>query len=493
MTEDEIPSPTELFPIRSDTTDAASLEDADLVLKERPRGRVLVTFARSWQSLAAIRSLGSRGLSVIAGDEYGVTPGAFSRYSDDSFVYPNPDTDPEGFLQALEKAVEAHRPPEGVPYVLLPVHRETYVVAAHVERLEKLGIRVAVAPSRLIERVRDKGRLVTEARRLGVKVPPTWQPGSAAEARTIAPEVDYPAVVKIRSGAAGVGIEKVESADEMVEAFERLVEAHGLEAPALPIVQRMVEGDDYCVTALLENGTIRAMATYCNVSKVWDNAPGAVRETVHAPGAEREARTLLEGLGWHGIAQVDFVWNGEEGSPAYLIEVNPRLFGGLFQVIASGIDYPWLLYRLALGEDISSDIEEAKLGVRTETPFLGMLALVRHLAESALSMKRLEGAWDEAKERIEGGEHWDGIVAFFRGLGEDGGDHRDEQLAKILEDNKDNLSQLMFGEDPLASLGLLYPVAVFLRHGKVTPELLVGVGRPEEDGEADERGADGPA
>ena len=32
-------------------------------------------------------------------------------------------------------------------------------------------------------------------------------------------------------------------------------------------------------------------------------------------------------------------------------------------------------------------------------------------------------------------------------------------------------------EDPLPSLGFLYPMAVFLKHGKVSTELLVSEGR----------------
>ena len=124
-----------------------------------PKGRAIVTFSRSWQALAAVRSLGARGIEVMTGDELAMTPGGLSKYSVDSFVYPSPAADPDGFLEALEEAIERFRPADGVPYVLLPVHRETYLVARHRERFAS-RIALALPPAETIDEVRDKGRLV---------------------------------------------------------------------------------------------------------------------------------------------------------------------------------------------------------------------------------------------------------------------------------------------------------------------------------------------
>ena len=50
---------------------------------------------------------------------------------------------------------------------------------------------------------------------------------------------------------------------------------------------------------------------------------------------------MLEHMNWHGIAEIDY-GQGPDGL-AYLIEVNPRFFGGLPQAIAANVDYPDLL------------------------------------------------------------------------------------------------------------------------------------------------------
>ncbi len=75
---------------------------------EQSAGRAIVTFARGWQTLVAVRSLGRRGVEVVAGDHYSMTPGSLSKYCTAKFKYPDPDRDPEGLLDALEAVVLEH-------------------------------------------------------------------------------------------------------------------------------------------------------------------------------------------------------------------------------------------------------------------------------------------------------------------------------------------------------------------------------------------------
>ncbi len=435
-------------------------------------GRAIVTFSRSWQALAAVRSLGGHGVEVITGDEIALTPGGLSKHSIDSFVYPNPAADPEGFLDALDEAIERFRPAPGVPYVLVPVHRETYLIARHRQRFES-RIALALAPAETIDQVRDKGRLVEIARQAGVETPRTWAPESAAELERLRGEIEPPVLVKVRSGVAGVGIERVDEAGRLVEVFERLAAGLGPDDRP-PIVQQLVPGEDYCVSALFDSGEPRAVLTYRNLRTIVEGAPGAVRRSVEAPAPEAAAIRLLEALDWHGIAEVDFMWTGREEDAAYLIEVNPRLFGGLFQAIASNVDYPWMLFRLALGEPVEPPAD-VDLQITTEAPVLGFLATLREAAESATRWTSLERAWDEAKEHLAQGELGAGIDSLLAGLREDlEGDDRLAAIRALLDERETTVSQLFAGDDPKAAIGLLYPLTVFLRHGKISAGSLVG-------------------
>ena len=100
-------------------------------------GRVIVTYARGWQSLAVTRSLGRRGVEVITADEVAMTPASFSKYSTASFTYPDCSKNPDEFLDKLESEIIKHKPDDpDTPYVLMPIHKETYLIAKHRERFE---------------------------------------------------------------------------------------------------------------------------------------------------------------------------------------------------------------------------------------------------------------------------------------------------------------------------------------------------------------------
>ena len=86
--------------------------------------KAILTFARGWNALSAARSLGRRGVQIIAGDEYRCSPTSFSRYTIENFLYPNPDEDPDGFLDKLEEVIRNNRV-AGEEYVLMPFHKET--------------------------------------------------------------------------------------------------------------------------------------------------------------------------------------------------------------------------------------------------------------------------------------------------------------------------------------------------------------------------------
>jgi predicted ATP-grasp superfamily ATP-dependent carboligase len=438
-------------------------------------GRVIVTYSRSWQALAAIRSLGRHGVEVVAADEYAITPGGMSRYTLTSFQYPGPGESAQAFLDALSKAIDEHAPGPGVPYVLMPIHQESYLIAKARERFEG-RIAVPLAPVEQFDLVRHKGRLARYAEARGFAVPKTWTPASVEDLESELDSITYPAFVKVPASAAGVGVQRVESKDELLRAFTEIVEQTGLDEDQRPIIQEAVEGEDLCVTGLFNKGSLRATMTYKNVITFpRHHGPGVVRETVSAPRLERLAADLLGEVGWHGMAQVDFRWTGKPEDPAYLLEINPRFFGGLFQSIESGVDYPWLLYQMTVNGDVTPP-ENVEIGTRTEAPVAGLLATLSEFLEREPDLGRMESAWSAAKRSFERGHAWSAARQLFTGLSETVDvEGRLERVRELLEQNEGNVSMLFDADDPLPVLGLVYPLAVFVRHGKLSADVLSSV------------------
>ena len=445
---------------------------------EQIAGRAVLTYARGWQSLAATRSLGRHGIEVVTGDEYALTPASFSRYSLANFRYPNPDAEPDAFLDRLEEVVREHRPASPqTPYVLMPIHKETYLLSRHRARFEPL-IRLPVPDIDHIEQVHDKGDLAAYAMDRGISTPRTWLPKSLDELRTTAAKIPLPAFVKLRASAAGVGIQKVDTAAELVSTFTGFLARYPVEDDALPLVQEAVPGDDYCVTTLFDRGQLRAAMTYHNLRAYpADKGASVLRETVAAPEMERIAGELLGGLGWHGVAELDFRWDGR--SEPKLIEVNPRFWGGLIQAVESGWDYPWLLFRLAVDGHVAAP-EATRTDVRTETPVLGFLATLEELADDEQRMAKLKQAFRDARADVKGGGSKRAAVRKLLGGLDDYADvkRRFGEVKRLLKEHEGNVYDVLSARDPLPALGILYPLAVFLKHGKLSMELITSEGGP---------------
>jgi len=448
-------------------------------------GRAIITYSRGWQALVATRSLGRRGVKVITGDEYAMTPASFSQYSIDEFRYPSPTQEPEKFLNALEEIIIKHKPgDEKTPYVLMPIHKETYLIARNRERFES-HIRVPVPDIAHIEQVHNKGTLAIAAMEQRIPIPKTWIPESTEHFNDLLATITLPAFVKLRESAAGVGIQKVDTTEELDSTVKHFIDHYKLQPKDYPIIQQAVPGDDYCVTTLFDHGKVVISMTYHNLRAFpAEKGAGVMRETVKAPQMEKVAADFLGQLGWHGVAELDFRWDGTiEGQP-YLIEINPRFWGGLSQAVESGWGYPWLLFRLAADGHVDPP-EEGRFDVRTETPILAFLATLQEIAGNDRRMDTLREAWRQTRHEFKEGSKRAGLRQFWSAA-KDFLDMRDrvKETKRLLEDHKDSVYDVLSGHDPLPVLGILYPLAVFLRHGKVNMELLTseGVPEPKNDG-----------
>lgn len=444
-----------------------------------PSPSAIVTYARGWPALATTRSLGRRGVRVLCGDSVGFAPATFSRYCAESFRYPDPRLDPEGFLCAVERVARAELA-AGREVVLIPVHSETYLIAEQRARFERLGVQLALPSHAQISQTRDKGKLADLADELGLTIPTTHRFADLSEVYRAAPDLSYPVFVKVRGSAAGVGIEKVDAPEELVSVYAAFVSGYGLGPEEMPIVQEAVPGDDICVSALFEEGRCVALHTYRNVRQFpRTTGAGVLRETVAAPEAEAVARRLLESLEWHGLAQLDFRW--EEGQTPYLIELNPRLFGGLPQAIAAGVDHPWLLFQMAQG--ISPETPVIDPEPRTETPVLGLLATFSEIRYD----EGLRAGFDQLRATLsagpEGEGRWRRFRAFLRELGSQA---NPSNVAAYLRDklavHRHTLNDVVHGDDPLPALGVLFPLSVALEHG--TLDTAVVLSEAVAEGEA---------
>ena len=446
-------------------------------------GRVIVTHSRGWHALAMVRSLGRRGVQVYCGEEAPFAPCFFSKYCVASFQHPSVGGDPEAFIDYMVEKVKELKPEDpDEPYVLMPVHKETWLIAEHRERFEGL-VTIPLTSHANMARTHDKGKLALLAEELGITIPPTRQFHDIDDLYRAIPEMTFPVFLKVREGAAGVGLKKCDSAEELTVTFREFVDGFGLEPDEYPLVQDFVKGEDYCVSALFDGGQRVAMMTYHNVRAFpRGTGAGALRETVALPEAEASAQLILEHLQWHGMAQLDYRI-GEDGT-AYLIELNPRFFGGLPQAIASGADYPWLLYRMACGESIGEE-PELDYEVVTEAPFVGLLATLDEIAHDERALGRLRRVADELGA-LKRGEETEGEDPRLKPLWDairDAANPSDIKayVKEMFEVHRGSINDVLQSDDPRPALGVLFPLALMLKHGKLSMGVITAEQEIAED------------
>ena len=96
-------------------------------------------------------------------------------------------------------------------------------------------------------------------------------------------------------------------------------------------------------------------------------------------------------------------------------------------------------------------------------------------------MEDLKEAWRRARHEFKDGSKRRGLRKTVKGL-KDFLDvkNRVSEAKKLLDVHKNNVYDVLSVSDPLPTLGVLYPLAVFFKHGKVNMELLTSEGGPRE-------------
>ncbi|HEX2056701.1 MAG TPA: ATP-grasp domain-containing protein, partial [Nitrospiraceae bacterium] len=130
------------------------------------------------------------------------------------------------------------------------------------------------------------------------------------------------------------------------------------------LLQEFVPGEGYGIFALFNGGKPRAWFAHRRLRDVVATGSGsAFRESIPIDGHMKEyAERLLTALQWHGVAMVEFKLDSRDHVPK-LMEVNGRFWNSLPLAIAAGVDFPFLLYRLAVDGDIEP-VESYEVGVR---------------------------------------------------------------------------------------------------------------------------------
>lgn len=332
---------------------------------------VIVTNAKNRIAYAIVKSLGEKGIDVFTSDFVPLSMSFASRFSKGHFLYPSPFHEQEAFIESIIENV--HRLGANV---LIPVFEETFLLAKHKEAVSR-HVRMAIPDYEQILMAHNKDRWLPMARRLGVPVPRTK---GALEMRNGKPvTLRFPVLVKPSQGGGAWGIVQVDSPEELQYLLAK--ESHVDRPWERFFVQEKIAGQVYCVAMVMNHGVLKGHVVYRQLRDYpFSGGQATLRVSVDHPEAVAHLEKLLRELNWHGICQADFLVEEKTGTP-YLIDVNPRFWGSLVQGIASGVDFPYLLYRIAVDGDVEA-VPRFKTGVMTRWIWGDLKTLPQGLKQS---------------------------------------------------------------------------------------------------------------
>lgn len=319
------------------------------------RPKVFVTDAQMRSSLAVIRSLGRKGLEVTGGEETKFTTGFFSKYCKHSVVYPSPKKDKDKFLEYLMELVN-----ENEYDVIFPMTDDTVVpIVKHKKEFSKHTI-VPFPDYDILINAIDKAKTLRIAIENNIPCPETHFIDNLSDLEEIRNNLSYPIIIKPTRGFGARGVELCESEDDLELKSREVYAVHG----SFLAQEYIPHGDELGVYALFNfDSEPRAVTVQRRIrSYPVSGGPSTLRESIKNSELVEIAFELLKILKWQGVAMVEFRVDPREGIPK-LMEVNPRFWGSLQLSILTGVDFPYLLYKLVTEGDIKP-VMDYKEGVK---------------------------------------------------------------------------------------------------------------------------------
>jgi predicted ATP-grasp superfamily ATP-dependent carboligase len=312
-------------------------------------GKILIIGAEENPSLPIIESLSNKGIEVHVASHKKVCVGFLSKHTHNRFVYPSPYTDEQGFIGALCDHVRR----EGFNVTFVTGDRPTDLLVKH-QDLFSQHTRLPLVDFHRYVNCRDKTRTMKLAAKAGVPTPKTYYPDEEPLEK-LAEEMIYPVVLKPNTSDGARGISYPKNSDELKTLFQKTVANFG---PCH--IQEFIPhtGMQYKAELLLDrNSEVKAWCVY-NKLRYYPPTGGSstLNSTVYRRDILESAAKILKELQWYGMGDCDFIEDPRDGTPK-LMEINPRFTRSIKICVLAGVDFPYLLYKMALGDAVASVLD----------------------------------------------------------------------------------------------------------------------------------------
>ncbi|BES71693.1 hypothetical protein RE428_27110 [Marinobacter nanhaiticus D15-8W] len=311
---------------------------------DRDKPKVLVLDANQRSALAVTRSLGkSSQYQISSADSVAYALAGASRYSQTYYRYPDPNQQPQEFINWIRNFSASHHfdlympTTEVTSQLLLMFQKEL----PHVE--------LPFAAYSNVMALADKVTLVELARKLDIAIPESEVYHSRDQ--VVVDRLTFPVVIKpalSRIYREGRWIHTQVRIAKNAADWDQIVSDMDYLDYAPFMLQEFIPGHGSGIFCIYDNGTpVQFFAHQRLREKPPEGGVSVLSRSIPVPEDLRSvAERLLGAVDWHGVAMVEFRVS-DEGNP-YLMEVNTRFWGSLQLAIDAGVDFPLMLANLHL-------------------------------------------------------------------------------------------------------------------------------------------------
>lgn len=329
---------------------------------------ILMTGAGAPGAAGILKCLKQEGrFHIIAAD---ARPNPAGKYLADDFVT-IPLAGDNGFAEAIAAICKR----KDIRVVMPLVTKELIPLAQYKPQLEKLGVKVLVAPASSLEIANNKSRLYEFLQWRGLAVPEFRVVETAEQFKQAAKELGFPGKAicfkpSVSNGSRGFRIidDKADEYDLLFNhkpsaVYMRYEEAvRVLSAAPFPelLVSEFLPGEEYSVDCLACHGEAVVVAPRVRTKTI--NGITTEGVFIQQPDIIAYCTRIIKELQLHGNTGIQV--KKSEGGAYLLLEINPRVQGTISAGLGAGINLPVLAIKQELGWPISPEEMRVQWGTR---------------------------------------------------------------------------------------------------------------------------------
>lgn len=321
---------------------------------------VIVLGIQSNVPLATLQSLSRKGIRCIGISLRPGGVGLYSKHLEHGYTLRYRRENEEGFISELEEIAERH----GASGIL--THHELYmnVLNRYRERFASGGVKLLFPTNEVIDPLLDKNGFLERAEKLGVRVPQTRLVKSCADIEAAAKDFPFPAVMKISLNLDKALLAKkwqfktrfFQDAEDFSSFCADFPEEMGQEF----ILQEFIIGEYISLGIAWQDGLVAAFQW--RALREYEPGLGGYRISEEAhPKLVEQASKLCAEFNYNGVCEVEFRGKMDDPDNIAIMEINPRLWGGVSLPCHCGVDFPWLAYQIYDGQP-ADKVEQYRIG-----------------------------------------------------------------------------------------------------------------------------------